>query len=311
MTALLSKWKFIASATLAVVLFVFSAMHSLDWNPAHYGEFGLTLGSPPTGGPNVTGVVLGSPADRAHIRIGDVVVRPSTLRDRLLVQQWFPPKPGERITFAITRGGERRTVTLEARRVPPLSRNDAAGAILQAVVFLVFTSIGLVLVLLRPSKMTWGFYLVAYALAFASSTYFFFIQDIPPVWQLPLMEVNNVFVDAGAIGFLIFCLRFPADAPTSWRRALERFAPYVLIMVWLVNVARDLGGTNMWPDRQVSSLTQVFNFTWLILFISGTGAFLATYFGAREPEKHRVKWVALGFVFTFSAALPLFAAFEG
>ncbi|MDQ6825388.1 MAG: PDZ domain-containing protein [Candidatus Eremiobacteraeota bacterium] len=307
----LRRWKFVASATLAIVLFVFSAMHSLDWNPAHYGEFGLNPDSPPIGGPTVTGIATGSPAERAGIRIGDVVVRPSTLRDRLLVQRWFPPKPGERITFAITRGVERRTVTLEARRAARLSPTDAAGAILLAVVFLVFTSIGLVLVLLRPSRMTWAFYLVAYALASALSLYFFFIQLIPPAWQVALMEVNNVFVDAGAIGFLIFCLRFPADAPTGWRRTLERFAPYVLIMLWSVNVARDLGVMNFWPDREVASLTQVFNFTWLIMFIVGTGAFLATYFSARGPEKHKVKWVALGFVLTFVAALPGFAIYEG
>src|ERR1700736_3014332 len=116
-----------ALAAFAVATFTVSVLWyaSVIWNPGRYGDFGLSVGGQALEVENgswiVTSLVPGYPVDKAGIKLGDQVDADVPARDRLILTGQIAPLPGETATLRIQHGGERRTLTLKARPLAPLS----------------------------------------------------------------------------------------------------------------------------------------------------------------------------------------------
>lgn len=294
----------IASAVAGLALALLGGSAALDWNPANHPWFGFTLAaSSPPWGSTVNQVDAGSQAALAGMREGDQVERPTALDDRLLLLGIQDPHPHEQITLTIRRAGERSNVTLRAQPGVKLSAIDGVWAILGAIAALVFLIAGLAMVLLRPSGMTWGLYLCSFTFAWLASFGQWPLQHVPSGWLLPLREVAIGLTGAGGVGFLVFCVRFPADAPTGWRKRLDHLAPYLAVATAGLMVSRDLAIDDFKPSAVIAFLSRAFDATWVSEVIVGVSVVLITYFAARGLERHKTKWVVLGLVCAFVPVL--------
>src|SRR6202011_1435365 len=93
----------------------------------------------------------------------------------------------------------------------------------------VFVVVGGSLVLLRPSKMTWGFY--SYCLGFSPGIAFTSFSRHPSfAAHLVYTLVGDLLTAAATVGIFVFALYFMRDHPSAWRRIAERLVPYLLLM---------------------------------------------------------------------------------
>ena len=278
----------------AVVLALYAALSfthlNVIWDPAYYGEFGLTVTS--AAGPFVDSIVPGSAADNAGIKLGDRVDRPQALRDRLALTEFIAPRPGERMTINVLRGNQGRTLTLTARPLARLTTTDSLLLFLKHISMFVLLVVGLILVLLRPSKMTWGFYLVALSMVLILGDDRFFSGT---ALGLLVQIIDRIILPAGAIGFLIFCVRFPHNATTGWRKVIDSLAPYLLVaLVALFATQNILHVAFIWPAELLRFADYAVPAVVLACFTAGTSSLLITYSSARGLERQRLNWVVLG-----------------
>ena len=292
----------ILSAVVAIALALYATLSfthlKVIWNPAYYGVFGLTVDG--VVGPFVNNLVLGSPADMAGIRLGDRVDRPRSLRDRLALTDMIAPRQGERMTLSVHRGSHRRILTLVASPFKRLTVIDSLLFLLKHISMLVYVVVGLVLVMLRPTKMTWGFYLIAIDVVLTLGDDRFFTYA-PLAWLVQMLD--RIIFPAGIAGFLIFCSRFPQNAPTGWRNTIDALAPYVFFALAAIAVADYvLHVAFWWPAQLVLMLDYAAPLSILACFVVGTLSLMITYFGARGLDRQRLNWVALGVLFTLVAS---------
>jgi len=284
----------IASTATAIALAVFALpcfMYALIiWDPGHYGEFGLF--SDP-GCCSVVKVIAGSPADRAGIKPGDIVDRPRALHDRLVLA-WTAPHPGERITLSVLHGSQLRTVTIQARPLAQLPSADRVLLGLKVVWLFVFLAVSFGLVVLRPSMMTWGFYLFALNLTLLFWPSYLFFSYIPAGWLVAMMIAQDIVAPAGVVGFLIFGIRFPANVPTGWRRAIESLVPYLYVALAAGVIYMDLRAAFIAPPTALvfyASLAAM-----VAIFLIGTIPLLTMYTHTLGPERLRIAWALFGLV---------------
>jgi hypothetical protein len=144
--------------------------------------------------------------------------------------------------------------------------------------------------------MTWGFYLFAFMIAAALSTpdWGYFSQKLSAGWLVMLALLpQDILIAFGIVGYLIFCLRFPANAPKGWQAVVDKFAPYLAVALAALFVARDLAFLDFRPIV-IDSLTHLIDAVGLTTAALGSIAFLVTYIGAQGLERHRIKWVIVG-----------------
>ncbi len=285
------------------------------WDSSTFGEFGFDTGfaGGPIGHSLITDVVPGSPADMSGLKPGDSILRPATMHDRLLVIGEAIPQPGERLSLSVSRNGVPRTVQVQARRIGPLSLSDNIGDKLLLLTLLTYLAVGLVLALLRPSIMTWSFCLFAYALVNGwspCSCWGYFSQVIPTAVYGPLSQIQGPLVDFGIVGFLVFCVRFPSDLPTGWRRRVGQAAVLLAVVLTAIGMSRE------WylDDFRMSiadDLSHVYDALALAVLIAGVAIFLTTFFGARDLERHKIKWVVLGLLCAVIPAAATLLSWEG
>lgn len=296
----------IASAAAALLLACWAAVLFMSlnviWNPAYYGQFGLYV----DGGSNiVTELVPNSPADRAGIKIGDIVEPPQTLHDRSVLDPFWSvaPRPGDRIMLSLVRGDKHRTLTLQARPLPPLDMTEKVKLVLKSIWFLVFVIVALVLVLLRPTMITWGFYLFALNLVAVFGP----AEFHPPLtlWWLIVFNFSGYMIGpAGVAGFVVFCVRFPANTPTGWRKTIENLAlcAFVILAVaytyFVVTETLEL-------TRFVAFSPVVDNLAvailWIIVVV-GAAVLLTACLSERLLERQRVRWIVFGSTGVLAAA---------
>ena len=145
------------------------------------------------------------------------------MHDRLTLTGQIAPRPGDRASVRLSHGHEERILTMEARRLAPLPPIERVFRALQVVVSLIFATVGFSLVLLRPNRMTWGFYLMAFPIAAAILPHspLYPVSYLPTTWLVALGVFEDALVASGAVGFLVFCLRFPDNAPLKTRKGID------------------------------------------------------------------------------------------
>ena len=113
----------------------------------------------------MTDVDAGGPAERAGIRVGDRVEGQTSLADRLYLQGLRLAAPGQSFAFLIRGKNGSHLVHF---RVGAMGEPNAAFSVYYfagVLIDLIFIVVGSILVLSRPSRMTWAFFLYCIAMA--------------------------------------------------------------------------------------------------------------------------------------------------
>ncbi len=277
---------------LAVLVVFFSLMpiRAMFW--LHPGYNSLTTDS----SLRVVDVDAGGPAERAGIRVGDRVEVPTSLEGRLYLQDLRLPRPGQSLTVRVLGENGSRAVNYKAPTTLPDTATIAyyfVGAILD----LTFVVVASILVLMRPSKMTWAFFI--YCIATCPGQ--FFNSYVFPAW---FDFGSRVFSDAlrsfGYGALLIFCARVPNDRVVgSWRYLEWVAAPLVVVSLLVCYALIDLSIIGaMHADRIADSVQlSIINAT----YVAGIFTLIATHWRERGVDRKRVGWIIAGFAAAFAA----------
>ena len=239
-------------------------------------------------------VADGSPAAKAGIQIGDRLDLPATpVQFKYVAIQGGTLAPGDRATFAIVHRGVRRMVTLTS--IPQVTEAQPYYtayriAVLSVAVLYIF--LGAALVLLRPSLMTWGFFL--YCLANAPFTFYSLPLFLPFPLNFLTYSVQWWLTAAGTVGLLVFALCFLNEPIKGWRYSALRtmpwlFAALVIFGLFWIYVWGWVGGP---PGELLSRSYIAIQVLWSL---SALYLFLDTYVRARGADRQRIRWVVVGF----------------
>ncbi len=225
----------------------------------------------------VVGIGDGSPAAKASIQPGDRVAAPLP---RGLFQ--LPPPP---LTINVVRSGASRTVTVLAQPVK-MTDTDRAYFISIVAAYLVFLIVGSTILLLRPSPMTWAFYLYCVLRRFGDLGFYWPGSD----WFFWANYLALVALGGASCALVtIFALRFPSNRLEGWRIPANRAAvalAIVLPLAWFCVFGRIvfLGLPSQWLfDRLV-------NFT-SIVYLAAAAIFIATLVRSHGDERQRMRWI--------------------
>ncbi len=220
--------------TLALVCMVsltifWVVMAAMGWNTLRGSIFGWNLASD---GTSLRYVTPGLPAAQAGVAAGDRVdwaSLPLLGRANLGEDQVVPPD--SILTLNVSRAGTTRVVRLES---VPWSGLVLAATRVAFVAQIVLIGIGIALVRLRPSRMTWGFLLAWVGW---------------PVQVFAQSDVANFLFLNGFVallsgiavaGLLMFISRFPKDEPRGVLVHLDRFAVPIGALVTALWLALDV-----------------------------------------------------------------------
>jgi hypothetical protein len=256
------------------------------WVPI--GVFGYAT----DGNDAVTFIEDGSPAAKAGMQVGDTIDLQSTpARFRWYVAQAGTLASGQSVTFGLMHSGVLRIVTLTA--IPQVTEHYyTAYRIAVLGVAVLYIVLGAALVLLRPSPMTWGFFL--YCLANAPFTFYAITLFFPFPWPYVVYSVSWILTTAGIVGLLVFALCFLNEPVSGWRSSALRTMPWLFATL----VIFGLFFTYHWgwiggPPGEL--LTRIFVgipalWSFMVMYL-----FVDTYVRARGEDRQRIRWVVVGF----------------
>ncbi|HZV77803.1 MAG TPA: hypothetical protein VFF63_08615 [Candidatus Babeliales bacterium] len=225
----------------------------------------------------VTRVQDGSPAQRAEIVPGDRIVSP--------LPEGLFRRPPPLLEFRLLHEGAERAVTLapEPERMTPSDRLTRLALVASYAIFLV---VGSGVLLLRPSAMTWAFYLYCllrrygdFGFYWAGSSAFFWFN----------------FLAFAALGgascalVTIFALRFPRDRLTGWRLQVNRFAvglTFALPVAWLCLFVRV--GIFGLPSQ---SLFDAMLYLTSLVYLGAAAIFVLTLIQSHGEDRQRLRWI--------------------
>jgi len=248
-----------------------------------------------TDGFEVGAVDPATPAARAGIVAGDRLdFTRSTLHDRIIGLEYRSPAPGETATFELIHQRTARRITLTAA---PLTNAESQEPFFSPLASflrlagLAYIVVALIILLRRTNRMTWGLFLYLVS-ATDVSAYRFPDRLLPAVvFAADLLSV------AGAVGLVVFAVRFPNDSPVGWRATIDRLALPIAALFAIPNLAWD--AASLLQGRSPAAWMEYGSTLGALALIAlAAGTLVATY--ARSPiwERRRLLWVMIGIFFT-------------
>jgi hypothetical protein len=238
-------------------------------------------------------VAAGSPAARAAIVPGDVVV-PVEAEHALAVQQLFHRvEAGRPIPYAVVHDGRRRVVTIAANPVRKSPRENAL-IVAQLVRGFVIVLIGALLVLLRPSILTAAFFVLCLQfgeLAHPTSN-LELVAAVPYFWKPLFLALTCIVTGAGPAVAAIFCMRFPSGEPLPSWRTVEKVMIAVAVFTVVVYFFALIAGSTYTPLG--NALYRIFSVASWSSYAVATVSFLVRYRNASGEDRDRLRWVAIG-----------------
>lgn len=280
-------------AAIAIVLAIIMSVANLSniaglWIPSY------TAGLEADQDGNISAIEPGSSADKAGMRVGDHVDMSSLSFAQKFALFSAASRRDERVSL-IDRT-QRRAVTLVSQ---PTYTN--IYLVIKRFAGIIFTLLGLALVLMRPSRMTWGFYI--YALTAADSNVAN-LAFLPTGVFCAAAFLYWALLAARPVGFLIFGVRFPNDEAAGWKRWPDQFAPVLAVTMIAAKLADPIGSLFNFP-RGLDFLNNSSGVIELILYAIGVLALVDTYARASGDTRQRISWVLGGLA--VSVAADIFA----
>jgi hypothetical protein len=259
------------------------------WSPL--GTFGYAVDADG----KVTSVSAGLPADHAGLRAGeffDLKSVPFELRRYAVGPLTRAPVAGTSIAMPVRAAKSDADRSIAMTSVPEsISAADKFSIFMRSLGALVFILVGAGLVLLRPSPMTWGFYLYTIGINPGSDSVVNAL--LPAGAYIVNWSLENACIAAGYVGFLAFALRFPREQIVDWRAVISRMTPSLFVLLICTGIA-----TAVLPfvfGVPSATLFRAFVVAGSLVFAIGFAALLSTYFHVRGLDRQRIKWVILGF----------------
>ncbi len=241
-----------------------------------------------TDGTSATIVTPDFPAWRAGVRAGDRLdLSRLTLPQRSSVIGGYLPSPGDAAQIGFWHGGKYRRATLIAVAEPTRS----AFIIIREVVFLIPMLIGVFLVLLRPSPITWGFFLFSLTAGGSppnsvSTSRFFGDWNLQLVLLLSFIFCNVILPKIGLVLFA-FSLARRAFTPWIWA-ALGGTLLLGAIEVTPQFAHPELSGNGSWP-----ALAAFCEIAAAAIALAGL---VYAYMHVAVRLRQRLHWIAAGFI---------------
>lgn len=221
-----------------------------------------------------------SPAAEAGIAAGD--------RIRTPLPRELSRDPPITYTFDLEHnGGNVRRVVL-APKPTPATRGETLRLFALVVSYLVYVLVGSALLLLRPSAMTWSFYL--YGILRRYGDLFFYWPGSAAFYWANALTYSTLGGATCAL-VLIFALRFPRNEVSGWRKVVERIAIGLAVLFslgWLdVFVRFDFLGL------PAQSLASALVYATSVVYAAAAVVFLVTLFSSRGDERQRLQWIVV------------------
>lgn len=247
---------------------------------------------PMTAWNNVVRVDAGSPAYRAGIRTGDDL-RCLSPRDAALLLSTVPQgfSPGTEVSACVRRGSMMVPVRFVPEAGPPLPNSYGSTALifLRIAIALVFSIVGITLVMLKPNLTTWLFYF--YCLCDAPSWAAETAYTTYPNWLYLLLHVPLTLTSfMGVPVLLLFTIVVPDEVvPMGWRRiafyagtGVSALAAAAMLLSMLdPNIPNQID--NYAIDNTFTTVTVL--------------TLIARLFTMRRDERARFGWAAFAIVF--------------
>ncbi len=232
------------------------------------------------------------PAERAGIRVGDRFDPETPFEKRLYLQIVRNPAPGQRVAFLVTSKNDAPRTTNLIAETQEYDASDITGYFTLTIVDLILVVVGSILVLLRPSTMTWAFFLYCIGTGPGLMLGYYY-------WPAPLVFAAGVFVHIlQALGFaalLVFSVRVPNDrAIRGWRYIEWVAAPFVFVSLLLCGAVTQLSILGVFHADTAAERTQgvISSSTYVI----GLLAIIATFARERGLDRDRIAWIIVGFI---------------
>jgi DNA-binding SARP family transcriptional activator len=272
----------VAAAALAATLSTLSVF----WIPR--AEIGIGLS-----GTTIAGVAPHSIAQRAGIKAGDRLDPTYGFAERARFLWYDDFAPGEQVALRTVHDGHVRTTIIRAvAHGPPISATTATLMALRLLTYVIFIVVGASLVLLKPARFSWGFFLCCLGLATLPALVGRAASSLDASFGLVTYGVWLIIADLANVGFLAFALRFPSDDARGWRLTVWRTLPlwflvFVGIDAWAV--VAWYSGTHV-PDWVATASWAIGIAAWAVSTLS----LVLTYRRADGRNRKRLLWAIVG-----------------
>lgn len=228
-----------------------------------------------------------SAASDAGLRVGDRIDMRYVSLHQLIVAQG-QARVGEVWPLRVLQTGKYRLITLVARPVY-LGSARVRDDVISQITGLLRVLLGVIVVLLKPGRLTWLFYLSMTAGGYYTDLFATF-----PGW-LTILAILPYTALAGAAPFIlaIFCLVFPHDQLTGWRRRIFPFvvgAAIAAAAFELVQLAAFVLRNNLAENTWIGFVEDITG------GLVASSALIAYFFESTRPERSRVGWLITLFV---------------
>ena len=288
-----SGWRVFAVLAIALFALLNTVTDTvLLWHP--FSDVGLSVDSSYT----VIGVHSGSSAERAGVRVGDRIDEAATpaASRRFIATGVVAVPDGAHLTVALRSPNGVRLVDLRGEPHLRSAADNATNALLMLATLTTVT-IGTWIVLLRPSKMTWAFFLYCASsgtLAVTTGV------NLPPFAAGIDLALFGAMTTASFVPFAIFALRFPADCADGWRRRAQAVLLWSLAALVPLGIYVSIGPFFAWPIAAAA-------FAGSALGVAGVAfvvvTFALAFFHAPPADRAKIRWVGLGLIVGYSGPL--------
>ncbi len=261
----------------------------LPWHP--FSSFGFD--SKPDG--TITDVIAGMPAARAGLRPGDRIdVSQLSVHDRRFIGQLTVAPDGTTVTYPVVRGRTTREVTLTA--VPRLrTLADNVTDLVACAFAIAFIVIAAVLLLLRPSVLTWSFFLFATAGTGISISY----EQVRSDALLFTIEALGTFLGLiSTPAMIVFAMLFPRAVPTRTERSTIWILGVCFLAIELIDLVTGFSFSRSavaFAPQYGVAVTLLNSIITSAGYLAAVIIYIVNYVRSNEAQRKRMQWVALGF----------------
>ena len=289
---IIARWFFVLAISILSVVIIVPSLGRL-WSPL--GEIGLHC----TTDGQIISVEPNTPAARAGIRRGDQIdLRATEFESRRVVFSGCTVLRPATYHVAIVHGAVVRHVDL-----PTIPESVGSwwriGLVLRTVAAIILVFTGALLVLLRPSLMTWALFLFAAGVNPGSHGGFMALLPYPAF--VTAAFVVGIAGDVSLISATVFLILFPTNASMSrWTTVVLRSAPWLLALAVVANTYMYIAVYTFWPLGDVEGGEFL---VFSVIPLIGIAAFLERYVHALGPDRARIRWVGAALAVGLTAGL--------